>query len=492
MASRPLSRVRRGRGLLGAGGDGADASADPRGRGPGAGAGETCGLPRGASARRGRAGLDRAAAGEPARSRGERRTPTGRISSPPGGCSSRGSPTPPRWCWCSRICSGPTRRCSPSSSTCSSGRVRNGCSCSPSRGRSWPSTRRSSPGAMRNTTSLGLEPLVDDEMTALLDGHVPGLPAELKLQVLARAQGVPLYAVETVRMLLDRGLLAQDGAVYRPSGEIESLEVPESLHALAAARLDGLPTEERQLVQEACVLGKRFTKQALAALSGGARPRWSRCSRAWCARKCSRCRRIRARPSAASTASCRNCSARSPTRHSRAGTARPATSAAVARSSRASGRRAGGAEVIASHLLAAADAAPETAERAEIRCEARTALVQAGERAAALGRSGGGTALPRPGGRPGRRSRRSRPNCSSARAAGLQGGQHREARTADRAGDHAPRERATPTRPRAPASPWPTWTSPRAGSTGERRGSKAALRHLEQAGPSPELAATLA
>ena len=41
-------------------------------------------------------------------------------------------------------------------------------------------------------------------------------------------------------MLLDRGALVQEGSVYRPVGTIESLEVPETLHALIAARLDGL------------------------------------------------------------------------------------------------------------------------------------------------------------------------------------------------------------------------------------------------------------
>src|SRR5262249_7429501 len=91
---------------------------------------------------------------------------------------------------------------------------------------------------------------------------------ELTEQILERAQGVPLYAVETVRMLLDRGLLAQEGSVYRPTGPVGDLSVPETLVALIAARLDGLGPGERQLVQDASVLGKTFTRAALAALSG--------------------------------------------------------------------------------------------------------------------------------------------------------------------------------------------------------------------------------
>jgi class 3 adenylate cyclase/tetratricopeptide (TPR) repeat protein len=118
----------------------------------------------------------------------------------------------------------------------------------------------------RNFTSLYLEPLSDSAMAALLAGLVPGLPEELRDCILERAEGVPLYAVETVRMLLDRGLVARDGSAYRVVGPVTELEVPETLHALIAARLDSLPAEERRLLQDAAVLGKTFTTAALAAL----------------------------------------------------------------------------------------------------------------------------------------------------------------------------------------------------------------------------------
>jgi class 3 adenylate cyclase/tetratricopeptide (TPR) repeat protein len=120
----------------------------------------------------------------------------------------------------------------------------------------------------RGSTALHLEALSDENMERLLTGLVPGLPKALTQQILDRAEGVPLYAVETVRMLLDRGLLAQEGAVYRLTGEVEKLEVPETLNALIAARLDGLDPSERALLQDASVLGKTFSKPALAALTG--------------------------------------------------------------------------------------------------------------------------------------------------------------------------------------------------------------------------------
>ncbi len=126
--------------------------------------------------------------------------------------------------------------------------------------------------AGRNATTFSLEPLASAAMEELLDGFAPGLPDDLRTRILERAEGVPLYAVETVRMLLDRGLLQREGDVYRPTGAIEALEVPETLHALIAARLDGLEPDERRVLQDAAVLGKSFTKAGLEALTGLSEP----------------------------------------------------------------------------------------------------------------------------------------------------------------------------------------------------------------------------
>ena len=69
-------------------------------------------------------------------------------------------------------------------------------------------------------------------------------------------------------MLLDRGLLERVGDEYRPVGTIDALDVPETLQALIAARLDGLDPEERRVLGDASVLGKTFSIKGLAALSG--------------------------------------------------------------------------------------------------------------------------------------------------------------------------------------------------------------------------------
>ncbi len=120
----------------------------------------------------------------------------------------------------------------------------------------------------RGFTSLLLEPLSDAAMDALLAGMVPGMPEELRTRIHAHAEGIPLYAVETVRMLLDRGALVRTDGRFELVGEVGQLDVPASLHGLIAARLDALPAEERSLLQDASVLGKTFHPQTLAAVAG--------------------------------------------------------------------------------------------------------------------------------------------------------------------------------------------------------------------------------
>jgi class 3 adenylate cyclase/tetratricopeptide (TPR) repeat protein len=120
----------------------------------------------------------------------------------------------------------------------------------------------------RNFTSIYLEPLQEPAMRQLLAGLVPGLPESAIRSIVARADGIPLYAVETVRMLLADGRLALEGGIYRPVGDLTSLAVPGTLTALIASRLDGLAAEDRALVSDAAVLGQSFTLAGLAAVSG--------------------------------------------------------------------------------------------------------------------------------------------------------------------------------------------------------------------------------
>jgi tetratricopeptide (TPR) repeat protein len=83
------------------------------------------------------------------------------------------------------------------------------------------------------------------------------LPAETQSALLHRAGGNPLYAEEFVRMVADD--------LARQSGE---LPLPESVQGIIAARLDGLPEDEKSLLQDAAVLGKVFWLGAVSGISG--------------------------------------------------------------------------------------------------------------------------------------------------------------------------------------------------------------------------------
>ncbi len=121
---------------------------------------------------------------------------------------------------------------------------------------------------LRSVTRISLEPLGDEPMRQLLEGLVPGLPPASLRSMVERAEGIPLYAVETVRMLLDHEVLVATDAGYKLVGDLDTLGVAGTLQALIASRLDANRPEDRALLLDASVLGQSFTVEALAAVAG--------------------------------------------------------------------------------------------------------------------------------------------------------------------------------------------------------------------------------
>ncbi len=122
--------------------------------------------------------------------------------------------------------------------------------------------------AQRSFTALRLDRLPDTAMRELLAGRAQGIPAAALRHILERAGGVPLYAVELTRMLIDRGQLVPIQGAYRLAGPLADSDVPDSLHGLLAARIDALPTPERSVLRAAAMLGRRFSPEALGAVTG--------------------------------------------------------------------------------------------------------------------------------------------------------------------------------------------------------------------------------
>ena len=122
-------------------------------------------------------------------------------------------------------------------------------------------------GKGRNRTTLTLDPLDTRSMQSLLLALVPRMPATALATIADQAQGNPLFAVETIRSLIDRDAVVPVEGSYRLVGDVGALSVPDSLQGLLAARLDALGPQLRALVADAAVVGTTFPVDALDAVS---------------------------------------------------------------------------------------------------------------------------------------------------------------------------------------------------------------------------------
>ena len=122
-------------------------------------------------------------------------------------------------------------------------------------------------GAGRNRSTLTLDPLDAASMDVLVDALVracrPGAGEDHR-----PGAGHPAVRGGNRRALIDRDIVQPIEGVYRLTGDVGQLAVPDSLHALLAARLDALDPEVRRLVADAAVLGTTFPAEALIAVSG--------------------------------------------------------------------------------------------------------------------------------------------------------------------------------------------------------------------------------
>jgi class 3 adenylate cyclase/tetratricopeptide (TPR) repeat protein len=108
-------------------------------------------------------------------------------------------------------------------------------------------------GGKGNAVTISLPPLSDSETARLVAALLeqPLSRAEAPEALLARVGGNPLYAEQFCRMMLERG---------------DIRELPETVQGIIAARLDGLPAEQKRLLQDAAVIGKVFWAGALEAI----------------------------------------------------------------------------------------------------------------------------------------------------------------------------------------------------------------------------------
>lgn len=119
-------------------------------------------------------------------------------------------------------------------------------------------------------SQLRLEPLGTENADRLLRellGDDPDL-RDLRRQLIERTGGTPLFLEESVRALVETGALAGAPGAYRATRSIETMQIPSTVHAVLAARIDRLPAPQKSLLQTAAVIGQNVPLELLQPVTG--------------------------------------------------------------------------------------------------------------------------------------------------------------------------------------------------------------------------------
>ncbi|HYK98913.1 MAG TPA: adenylate/guanylate cyclase domain-containing protein [Candidatus Acidoferrales bacterium] len=120
-----------------------------------------------------------------------------------------------------------------------------------------------------NFTQLVLEPLSDEEAARIVEATFDWMPDELRDRIVQRAGGNPFFIEESLRSLVESGAVQRDElGEWRLRDRPSVLEVPATLHAVVAARIDRLPPNARECIQLASVIGQRFGDRVLREAGG--------------------------------------------------------------------------------------------------------------------------------------------------------------------------------------------------------------------------------
>jgi len=123
--------------------------------------------------------------------------------------------------------------------------------------------------ALSHLTVLSLTRLAGDQGAAIIDRVAGGkiLPSEVRSQILAKTEGIPLFVEELTKTVLDSGLLVDCGDHYELSGPLPPLAIPSTLQDSLMARLDRLASV-KEVAQIGACIGRAFDYRLLAAVTG--------------------------------------------------------------------------------------------------------------------------------------------------------------------------------------------------------------------------------
>jgi class 3 adenylate cyclase/tetratricopeptide (TPR) repeat protein len=123
--------------------------------------------------------------------------------------------------------------------------------------------------AKPNASAVTLGPLTETETDGLIRGLVGGteVPVAARARITEVSEGNPLFVEETIRMLVDDGVLRLLDGGWALDDDLSTIAIPPTIHALLTARLDRLEPEQRTVTERASVVGRSFWWGAVSELS---------------------------------------------------------------------------------------------------------------------------------------------------------------------------------------------------------------------------------
>jgi class 3 adenylate cyclase/tetratricopeptide (TPR) repeat protein len=126
-------------------------------------------------------------------------------------------------------------------------------------------------GANPDNRMVTLETLSEDDSDNLITNLVGGADVDpsVRTRIAELAEGNPLFVEETLRMLVDDGLLQPGEGAWSVTADLSDISIPTTIQTLLTARLERLPQTERAVLERASIVGRIFWWDALSALCPG-------------------------------------------------------------------------------------------------------------------------------------------------------------------------------------------------------------------------------
>ena len=120
-------------------------------------------------------------------------------------------------------------------------------------------------GEQTHGVRIALEPLGEAEVGTVIEELLgqAQVDEDVRARIATASEGNPLFVEQLLEMMVEEGLLRRSGEVWVAAGDLSTVSMPPTIHALLAARLESLTAEEREVIEAASVIGQQFVQDAL-------------------------------------------------------------------------------------------------------------------------------------------------------------------------------------------------------------------------------------